>query len=329
MGELSDTSARQVVIDATQEDPRLDFARAVDAGLSDRPRRLPCRFLYDARGSELFEQICDLPEYYLTRAEASILAEHAGAIRALTGQVSLIELGSGTSTKTDHLLSAYTADDTRVRYIPVDVSEFAIRVAARSIETRHRRVEVAGIVGTYESVFPLLKEHSPSMVVFLGSTIGNFDRHEAETFWRQVESNLCPGDFFLLGADLVKDAAVLEAAYNDAAGVTAEFMKNLFARMNRELGSGLDLDEIEHVAEYNSAAQQVEIFARFASDQEVVIQPLEQSIGIEAGETVLLEVSRKFVLEDLIEYVSKFGLDARHVFTDDEERFGDLLLQRR
>jgi L-histidine N-alpha-methyltransferase len=316
-------------MDVVREDPLLDFAYEVEAGLSDRPMRIPCRFLYDARGSELFEQICDLPEYYLTRAEASILKRHSTTIQELTGSVSLVELGSGTSVKTDYLLSAYGADGERVRYVPVDVSESAMKIAAGGMKARHPRVVVEGIVGTYESAFPLFKEHSPAMVVFLGSTIGNFDRGDAELFWQRVEESLRPGDFFLLGADLVKDSAVLEAAYNDAAGVTAEFMKNLFVRMNRELGSDLDLDEIQHIAEYNSDERRVEIYANFKSDQEVAIEPLDRSVFLGAGDIVLLEVSCKFVLEDLIEYVSEFGLDTIRVFTDDEKRFADLLLQKR
>ncbi len=328
MNKPSVKTARQAVVDASEEDPLLQFAQEVEAGLRDRPMRVPCRFLYDARGSELFEQICDLPEYYLTRTEASILAQNAGTISALTGPVTLIELGSGTSVKTDHLLSAYTRHETRVRYVPVDVSEAAIQVAARSIEERHPKVEVRGIVGTYESAFPLFKDHSPSLVVFLGSTMGNFDRDESQRFWRQIEEHLCPGDFFLLGVDLVKDRAVLEAAYNDEAGVTAEFMKNIFVRMNRELGSDIDLDEIEHVAEFNPDEEQIEISARFHADQEVFIEPLDQTVFINAGESVLIEVSNKFVLDDLIEYVSDFGFETRMLFSDEKKRFADLLLQR-
>jgi L-histidine N-alpha-methyltransferase len=190
-------------------------------------------------------------------------------------------------------------------------------------------VKVAGIVGTYENAFPLFSKYAPSMVIFLGSTIGNLDPEETELFWGRVEENLSPGDFFLLGADLVKNVEVLEAAYNDSQGITAKFMKNVFARMNRELGADIDLDNIEHVAEYNPDARQVEILARFRNAQEVFFEPLESSIDIEAGESVMLEVSRKFVLEDLIDYVAENGLDTIQVFTDNEKRFADLLLRKR
>jgi L-histidine N-alpha-methyltransferase len=216
-----------------------------------------------------------------------------------------------------------------VRYVPVDVSETAIQTATGSIRGKHPTVEIAGIVGTYESALPLFGEYSPSMVIFLGSTIGNLGPLESERFWRQVGRNLAPGDFFLLGVDLVKGIDKLEAAYNDSQGVTAVFMKNLFVRMNRELGSGIEVEKIEHIAEYNAEAQQVEIYARFETAQEIFIEPLDLSFNIEAGESLLLEVSRKYVLEDLLPYVSEFGLETIEVFTDDEKRFADLLLRKR
>jgi len=297
--------------------------------LDERPRRIPCRFLYDAAGSALFERICDLPEYYLTRAETSILERCSEQICSVTGPVTLIELGSGTSVKTDHLLAAYANSAERVRYVPVDVSESAIQTAARSIQSRHPRVDISGIVGTYENAFPLFQRHSPSMVVFLGSTIGNFGPLESELFWRHVAESLSPGDFFLLGIDLVKGRGELEAAYNDSQGVTAAFMKNLFVRMNRELGSGLDIDEIDHDANYNVDARQIEIFARFATQQKLRVEPLNLAIDIEAGESVLLEVSRKYVVEDHKEYLTQFGLDTVKVFTDEHQRFADLLMRKR
>jgi L-histidine N-alpha-methyltransferase len=270
-----------------------------------------------------------LPEYYLTRAETEILKEHSKDICSLTGPVTLIELGSGTSVKTDYLLSAYANSRDRVRYVPVDVSEPSIQVAEENIRSRHPTVDVEGIVGTYESAFPKFDEHSPSMVLFLGSTIGNLEPDETEQFWRQIEESLSPGDCFLLGADLVKDVSVLEAAYNDSQGVTAEFMKNVFARMNRELGSDVDVGGIDHIAEYCTVAQQVEHFARFSSDQEVFIEPLESTVQIDAGESVLLEISRKFVLKDLVDYVDGFGFDTVSAFTDSEGRFADLLMRKR
>jgi L-histidine N-alpha-methyltransferase len=325
----SSAPARNEAPGDTGEEAILEFATAVAGSLQERPKRIPCRFLYDATGSALFEEICGLPEYYLTRTEASILERYSGHVCSLTGPVTLIELGSGTSVKTDYLLSAYALDAESVRYVPVDISESAIHMAARAIRAKHPTVEISGIIGTYEEAFSLFGEHSPAIVIFLGSTIGNLGSFESELFWGQVRRSLNSGDYFLLGVDLVKDTSVIEAAYNDSKGVTAAFMKNIFVRMNRELGAGLDLEEIEHVAEYNCETCQVEIRARFRTAQELRIEPLDVAFDMEAGESVLLEVSRKYVLHDVVEYLSQFGLDTIETFTDDKSWFADLLLQKR
>jgi L-histidine N-alpha-methyltransferase len=307
----------------------LEFARAAAAGLSDVPRWLPSRFLYDERGSVLFEQICDLPEYYLTRTESALLAAHADTLREITGPVTLIELGSGSAVKTDHLLGAYAGDGQPVTYVSVDVSEAALEGAAMRIAQRFPTVQVAGVVGRYEDAFRLFRRHSPCLVLFLGSTIGNLNHAESLVFWEEAARHLAPGDFFLLGVDLVKDEAVLDAAYNDAAGLSAEFTKNVFRRMNRELDAGLDLDAIEHVARYNAAWQRVEISGRFTKAQTVHIGPLETAIDITRGEMVMTEVSRKFTIERLVQYLGCFGLEARSVYTDPKRWFGVLLLQRK
>ncbi len=304
----------------------MEFARAAAIGLTDTPRWLPCQYLYDARGSELFEEITRQPEYYPTRVEAGILKRHAPDVSAATGPATLIELGSGNSLKTDYLLDAY--GDRPVTYVPVDVSAAALAEATQRIEREHPDVRVRQIVGRYEEAFPAFRRYSPSLVMFLGSTIGNFNHGESLGFWRRVSDALSPGDHFLLGVDLVKDTAVLEAAYNDAAGVTDQFTKNLFVRMNRELGSGIDVQQVEHVARYNAEWQRIEIFARFRQAQTVRIAPLDKEIVIGAGELIMTEISRKFVLHDLRSYLSNFGLCEVRVFTDEQEWFGVLLLRR-
>lgn len=297
--------------------------------MSDVPRWLPSRFLYDARGSALFEEICELPEYYPTRTESAILAAHAEALAEVTGPVTLVELGSGSAVKTDHLLRAYAAARRRVHYVSVDVSEPALVAAAERIAAQLPAVRVTGVVGRYEEAFRLFGRHTPCLVLFLGSTIGNLNHAESVVFWDRVARHLAPGDFFLLGVDLVKDPDVLERAYNDAAGVSAEFTKNVFRRMNDELDAGLDLDAIEHVARYNVAWQRIEISARFRAAQTARIAPLETSIDIGAGDMVMTEVSRKFDLERLESYLECFGLATRAVYTDPRRWFGVLLLQRR
>ncbi len=308
--------------------PTLEFARAAVIGLSDAPRWLPCTYLYDARGSELFEKITQLPEYYPTRTEASILERHAKDVAEATGPVTVVELGSGSSLKTDHLLDAYQRRD-EVVYVPIDVSAAAIEQATTRIEAEFGRVTVEGIVGTYDAAFSRIAERPPVMVVFLGSTIGNFNQTESYLFWNKVSRSMKPGDYFLLGVDLVKDQAVLEAAYNDAQGITAEFTKNLFVRMNRELGSGIDLANVEHVAQYDPIWQRIETFGHFRTDQTVHIRPLDVSIDIAAGDQVMIEISRKFRLDDLPRFLERFGLRLRRVFTDEQEWFGVLLLEQR
>ncbi len=303
-----------------------EFAASVVRGLESRPGRLECRFLYDERGSALYEKITAQPEYYPTRTEASILAEHARRIRRMTGAVNLLELGSGSSAKTDHLLDAWE-DDTC--YIPVDVSASALRHAAQTICGRHPGVRVVGLNGTYEEAFPLFAGFSPLMLVFLGSTIGNFTEDEAYLFFTQVARSLREDDYFLLGVDLVKDASILEAAYNDAAGVTAEFTCNLFARMNRELGSGLDLSAIEHVARWRPERRRIEIHARFVRAQTLRVAPLERTFEIAAGEEILVEISRKFVPRELQGDLDACGLQTCEVFTDERGWFALLLLQKK
>ncbi|NIM49496.1 MAG: L-histidine N(alpha)-methyltransferase [Gemmatimonadales bacterium] len=305
-----------------------EFARAAAIGLTDTPRWLPCRYLYDAEGSALFDKITEQPEYYPTRTEAAILERAATEIRGATGPVTLIELGSGSSIKTSYLLSAYTGANGTVSYVPVDVSHAALRSAGERIAEEHPQVDVVGIHGRYEDAFPLLRQHSPCMVLFLGSTVGNFNHVESLVFWQRLARHLPRDDYVLLGVDLVKDKSVLEKAYNDAAGVTRAFTKNLLARMNRELGSGIDLDQVEHVALYSEAWQRVEVYVRFRTAQTVHIKPLATTVEIGAGERVMTEISRKFVLDDVTKYLSHFGLHVRRVYTDDRHWFGVLLLQR-
>ena len=307
--------------------PAIEFARAVMIGLSDHPRWLPVRYLYDERGSLLFEAITATPEYYPTRTEAGILAASAAEISQLTGPVTLIELGSGSSAKTGHLLDAYTNGKREVRYVPVDVSTSALREGAAALVTANPLVRVTPVHGTYDRAFPMLRDLSPAMLVFLGSTIGNLNQTEAALFWTDVARHLAPGDFVLLGVDLVKEPRLINAAYNDASGHSAEFTRNIFHRMNRELGAGLDLGQIDHLATYNAEWQRVEIYARFRTAQAVRLEPLGTSVRVGAGERIMTEISRKFVLDELEQYLTAFGFKLRSVFTDERRWCAVLLLQ--
>lgn len=310
------------------EGSTLLFARSVAKSLADEPKWLDCRFLYDAEGSRLFERITEQPEYYPTRTEAAILERHAVEIREITGPRTLVELGSGYSVKTEHLLAAYENGESQVLYVPVDVSEAALREASKSIASRFSGVQMTGINGPYRSVFSVFEQLSPQMVIFLGSTIGNLNPEESAMFWQNMARHLPAGDFFLLGADLVKDPAILKAAYDDAAGVTASFTKNYFARMNRELGAGVDLQQIEHVPVWNPELSRMEIYVEFRTAQRIRVEPLDRTFEIDAGERIMVEISRKFRLPELERELTSHGFHVRHAFTDDREWFAVLLLER-
>lgn len=304
------------------------FAISVAQGLAHHPRRLSCRYLYDARGSELFERITEQPEYYLTSAEAALLETHAERIRALAGPTALVELGSGTSAKTRHLLDAWSRHDPDSTYVAVDICAPVVASSCETLRREYPRLDVRGIAGSYEQAMPWLHTLSPLVLAFLGSTIGNFDDDEMGEFLDRVASSLAPGDHLLLGVDLVKDTAELEAAYDDAAGVTAEFTRNLFVRINRELGASLDVDAIEHVAHYNERKDRIDIFARFTREMVLELPALGESFRIARGETIQTEISRKFRIDEMALRASRHGFVLVEAFTDDRARFASLLLRR-
>lgn len=320
---------RNIVLQAgSLRDHLADFADSVCAGFSKRPRQLECRFLYDARGSELYERICVQPEYYPTRTEAAILQRHSREISELTGPCNLIELGSGSSTKTDYLLAAYQDQGRPVCYTPIDISATALKMAGRAIIDKRPAVQVVGIHGTYSDSFPLLQCASPVLLIFLGSTIGNFKSGEQQAFWQEVVASMQPGDYFLLGVDLIKDKRILEAAYNDAACITAAFTKNYFVRMNRELGCSLEIERIDHIAFFNEERQRIEIYAGFRDARAIDIVPAKRTFRVASGERILIEVSGKFHLPTLQQSLFGYGLRTVRTFTDDRKWFGLLLLKK-
>lgn len=307
--------------------PSMDFAESVARSLGDSPRWLDCRYLYDQHGSHIFERICEQPEYYLTRTEGAILAAVGLDIAAQTGRVTLIELGSGSSVKTRTLLDAYSELYGSVCYSPVDISRTVLDHAAEELSTICPNVMVDPLHGTYDQAFPLFRDRSPSMLLFLGSSLGNLNERESLDFWERTAMSLLPGDYCLLGVDINQHEESINAAYNDAAGWSREFTRNLFVRMNRELGSLLDVEAISHVAEYDAERSRVEIRARFDRAQTIAVEPLGVSFDIAAGETIMTEISRKYRLHEVLPYLSAFGLDARQIYVDSGERFALLLLR--
>ena len=311
-----------------QQDDRLAFESSVARTLEQSPRSLHCQYLYDQQGSALFEAITEQPEYYQTRTEDQILAHHADTIRASTGPCTLAELGSGSSSKTLRLLDAWTRCDPASVYVPLDISCSALEQACELLGRRYPELVIEALASTYERGLPLLSRFSPITLTFLGSSIGNFNEAELDRFLEMIAVNLQPGDHFLLGIDLVKPAAELEAAYNDRAGVTEAFTRNLFTRMNRELGTQIDPRQVRHVAFYNQRLQRIEIYAEFLEETFIELRTLKRHFRIARGERVLTEISRKFHVDEMAANAGRFGLHAVGTWLDEGQKMAVMLFRR-
>jgi L-histidine N-alpha-methyltransferase len=300
------------------------------AGLTATPKALPPKWFYDAQGSALFEKITELPEYYPTRAERAILQAAAADIARLTGAATLVELGSGSSDKTRLLLSALRAAGTLRQYVPVDVSESALTLAGDALAADYPGLAVHAVVADFENYLGVPAREDagdasaggPRLIAFLGSTIGNMVPDERAVFLRRVRALMRPGDRFLLGTDLVKDPAVLVAAYDDAAGVTAAFNKNVLAVLNAELGADFDLDAFEHVALWDSEREWIEMRLRAASAQTVRVGGLELTVEFAGGEEMRTEVSAKFHRDGVRAELAAAGLALESWWTDPAGQFG-------
>lgn len=310
------------------EDAAKTFADSVSRTLADSPRWLHCRWLYDEIGSRLYERITEQPEYYLTRVEDRVLADNAAEMRRLAGPTTIVELGSGSSTKTRHILEAWMAQGA-TRYIPIDISRSAIEYACGELAALYPALVVEGLVAPYARALPLIGTVSPLLLVFLGSTVGNFNDAELDEFLGVVAASLKGGDKCLLGIDLVKETAVLEAAYNDAAGWTERFVLNILARMNRELGSEIPVGTVEYDGIYNEELERVEMYLRFTAAVQVRVPGAAEPISIAAGESVLIEISRKFRVDQMVAKLRDFGFALDRRFSDPDELLTVLLLTRR
>jgi dimethylhistidine N-methyltransferase len=327
-GWTRDTGSGYVLHREPQTDVRLAFAEAVVRGMEDDPRTLPCTYLYDSEGSHIFEQITVQPEYYQTRTEDAILEEAATSFRRRIGTSTVVELGSGSSTKTRNLLAAW-CEKGPTRYVPIDVSGAALEQACVDLTTRLPSLTVEALATTYENGLPLAAQFSPLMLVFLGSTVGNFTHAQLDIFLDLLSGQLHPDDRLLLGVDRVKATDRLEAAYNDAAGWTARFTLNFFARMNRELGTKVPLDAVEHVAYYNETLARIEIYARFLREVRIEIPSLGRGFRLAPGEMVRTEISRKFRPDHVAANLSRFGFSLEEERSDPESLFSVLLFRRR
>jgi L-histidine Nalpha-methyltransferase len=310
--------------------PKLDDGIDVIQGLTQTPKTLPCKYFYDDRGSELFEQITDLPEYYPTRTEQSILETYVSEIIALTGACELIELGSGSSRKTHTLLTAYSQLPDPLHYYPIDVSAGILRSTALDLLATYPQLNVCGVAGTYERALENLPPRiiENRLLMFLGSTMGNLDDRSRDIFLTQVQQALQPGEFFLLGVDLQKPIDILEAAYNDAQGVTAAFNLNVLRHLNDRFEGNFNLDRFEHLAFFNTTASQIEMHLKSLIDQTIKLKALDLEISLKAGETIHTEISRKFNIPALTDTLTAHALQPLHVWTDPQSWFGLILCQR-
>lgn len=300
--------------DATDAALRADVLH----GLTADPKTLPPKWFYDARGSELFEQITELPEYYPTRAEREILTGRSGEIAAATGARTLVELGSGSSEKTRYLIDALT--ELRV-YVPVDVSESALAQAGAALVEERPGLEVHALIADFTAALALPDTPGPRLVAFLGGTLGNLLPAERAAFLASVRALLSPGDALLLGTDLVKDEGVLVRAYDDAAGVTAEFNKNVLSVVNRELGADFDPGAFEHVALWDAGNEWIEMRLRSRAAQTVKIPALDLAVDFAADEELRTEVSAKFRRDGITAELASAGLELTHWWTDSQGRF--------
>jgi len=291
-------------------------------GLTATPKTLPPKWFYDERGSELFDEITRLPEYYPTRAERSILVEHAGDVAAACGADTLVELGSGTSEKTRLLLTALREAGGLARFVPFDVDPSVLRAAGTAVAREYPGVAVHAVVGDFERHLPLLPGGGRRLVAFLGSTIGNFEPAPRAEFLRSLASTLTAGDSFLLGTDLVKDPARLVAAYDDSGGVTAAFDRNVLAVVNRELKADFDLDAFDHVARWDAGAEWVEMRLRSRRAQTVSIAALDLTVDFAEGEQMRTEVSAKFRRDRVEGELDAAGLRMTEWWTDADGDFG-------
>ena len=299
------------------------YAEEVLRGLTSRPKTLPFKLFYDHVGSALFEEITALPEYYLSRSELEILREFAGEIAETVGPGNnVVELGSGTAAKTCTLLQALARRQIRVPYFPVDISPAALAEARQRVEQQCPLTSVRPVVADFGNGFGFLRDvPGRRLVLYLGSSIGNFDPEAAIAMLRSVHEELAPGDALLLGTDLIKDASILLPAYDDAQGVTAEFNKNILRRLNRELRANFDLSLFRHLARWNPHSSRMEIYLQCKRPQSVHIRMLQLSVELAAGERIHTENSYKYTLPMVETILCRAGFALQQTWYDSRKWF--------
>lgn len=309
---------RREVVDVHLGPDDIDEALRADvaAGLTATPKELPPKWFYDERGSELFDEITRLDEYYPTEAEREILLERAGDIVELTSPETVVELGSGTSDKTGAILDAAMAGGGLRRFVPFDVSEEFLRASVRQLAERYRGIVVHGVVGDFDHHLPHLPGGDRQLVMLLGGTVGNYPPKERRELLAAIAGRQRPGDHLLVGVDLVKDVGRLERAYDDARGVTAAFNRNVLAVINRRLGADFDLARFDHVARFDPEEEWIEMLLRSGERQAVRIDDLDLDVSFDEGELIRTEVSCKFRREGFEADLEHAGLEPVRWLTD-------------
>ncbi len=301
-----------------------DFAADVRDGLTSTSKRLSCRFIYDEPGSVLFEKICALPEYYLTRAEAQILEDRSHELGRMFDECpTIVELGSGSSVKTRIILRALSDEFDEVHYVPIDISTEMLTNAANDLLDMFPKLNVTGFAGEYNDGLRFVHDEidGPTCMLWLGSSVGNLTRDVAADFLTLLRENMDDEDRVLAGIDLKKDAAILRNAYNDNAGITRRFNQNLLLRINRELGGDFDVDAFDYKVIYNSEIGRVEMYQVSRVSQEVHIRDLDLTVSFEQGESIHTENSHKYSLDDIDALAARSGMEKAAQWFDDERRF--------
>jgi len=301
--------------------PTGSLAEDVRRGLTRDPKILFPKYFYDQRGSKLFEQICELPEYYQTRTERKILEEVSPLITKKYKPTVLVEYGAGAATKTRLLLDAMQKEDSLKGFVPIDVSADFLKSVARNLSQDYPEMFVHGLTGDFIEPIELPHSDEPRLIAFLGSTIGNLNDTETDNFLHLITSQMTGNDYFLLGTDLIKDTATLEAAYNDAQGVTAEFNKNILRVINHDLNGNFDPATFAHVAFYNREEAQVEIYLESMVEQTVQIKDIDLEVHFDEGETIRTEISCKYDKARVNRLLQTAGLIMTDWFTDEDNLF--------
>ena len=320
--------SRLVIHDLARRNGHADFAGDVRRGFSANPKHLFPKYLYDELGSQLFEAICRVDEYYLTRAENEVLSRRADEIvAAMPACQTLIELGSGSAEKTRKIIEALLRQQAELLFVPVDISASALEKSCSALLESYPQLRIRAYAADYFDGLAALQplEDGPALMLFLGSNIGNFEKAEALNFLRAIRRVLRDGDALLLGADLKKDRATLEAAYNDALGVTQAFILNELARVNRELGGDFDLRCFDLRSIYNESAGRVDVYLESKRAQSVVIRDLDMRVTFKAGERIHMENAYKYSREEFSALALESGFALTHVWLDEKERFSSNL----